>query len=375
MNLAKCHTPMRNAEGKITHCVDGERTAHSVENIRDAMTGGDDDSYGAVSWTSNIEDDDLIAIWGMSDDDMTMSDTQAPSTATEKENEDSGSDSNRIVSDGDNENVVSESTSTEETKAERKRDEEQSAERKRKRAYRRRRRITYWADNISYYGYYASWIFFGIFIIGRFAPSAPLISFIGIIGSIVSVSASLIASEVLGKLDGQYSAIRTVPITVVALILAAVGLYGLFASDPELSTAGVIGLLAWSFVPSLIDMVKQHEDDFEYRKYEYDDDGNVTNAGEFDDAASSGGYYRTYSSGNAFSAINEVFGIPQPVDPPPIEVSRDDMYDDEWGRALKSVEVFQDENGDVVLRPVDTSKEHEGRINETECARENNDTL
>lgn len=318
MSLARCHIPVRNAEGKITHYVDND---------------SDSDSCRIASEGEDIEE--------MSPENASIGKAEVEPDFELGEHD---------------------------------YDEEQSGERKRRRAYRRRRRIAYWANNISYYGYYASWIFFGIFIVGRFVPSAPLISFIGVIGSIVSVSFSLIASEVLGKLDGQYRTIRTVPITVIALVLAAIGLYGLFASDSELSTAGVIGLLAWSFVPSLIDMVKQHRSDFEYREYEYDDDGNVTNADDFEDAMSDG-CYRTYSSGNAFSAINEVFGIPQPVDPPPIEVSRDDMYEDEWGRALGNVEVIRDKNGDVVLRTVDTSKEHEEHISETERALKNNDTL
>lgn len=185
--------------------------------------------------------------------------------------------------------------------------------------------------DVSYYGYVASWGFLIAFLAGRII-TIDIITLTGIIGSLVAVSSSMIASELLLRMHRQDHGIIGIITMIVAAGLTITGLAGLALDNADLTSAGILGLFAWSFFPSLVDFMKRQGDD--YKSYEYDDDGNVIPQDD-DDEASHRYVYRTSSSSGGYSVINEVFGIPQPQDPPPIEISRDDIYDEEdekWRR-------------------------------------------
>lgn len=195
--------------------------------------------------------------------------------------------------------------------------------------------------DISYYGYISSWIFLIAFLIGRIA-SFDIICLIGIIGSLVSISSSMIASELLMRIRKQRNGVLGIITMVVAAALAVTGLVGLAAQDNNITTAGVLGLFVWSFFPSLVDFIKNQGEG--YQSYEYDDDGNVIPQEECDEPRHAHYISHTTSLGG-YSAINEVFGIPQPQDPPPIEISRDDMYDkddEKWRQYIELGELGQD---------------------------------
>lgn len=185
-------------------------------------------------------------------------------------------------------------------------------------------------DFISYWGYILSWVFLALFIIGRFVPY-QIVSFAGVLGSLVSIAASMVASETADRLVGERTVskmAKSIVISAGAVVFCGMGLYGLATNDVNWSSGGVIGLFLWSWMPSLVDFVKNQER--QYKTYEYDENGNVIDDGS--DDIDEGYRYVSHSSGGyssgGFSVINEVFGIPQPQDPPPIEISRDDIYDE-----------------------------------------------
>lgn len=195
--------------------------------------------------------------------------------------------------------------------------------------------------DISYYGYISSWAFLIAFLIGRIA-SFDIICLIGVIGSLVSISSSMIASEFLMRMRKQGNGVFGSVTMVVAAALAVTGLAGLAIQDNNLTTAGVLGLFVWSFFPSLVDFIKKQGEG--YQSYEYDDNGNVIPQEERDEPQHARYISHTASRGG-YSVINEVFGIPQPQDPPPIEISRDDMYDkddEKWRQYIELGELDQD---------------------------------
>ena len=256
--------------------------------------------------------------------------------------------------------------------------EQEEAERtkQREKAKRKRLRRTHIDSilyDISYYGYIASWIFLVLFIISKFI-NLPLVSLIGVIGSIISIASSLIASETIERRRRSISGIRWAIISSGALLLAVTGLIGIAASSPDITAAGVIGLFLWSFAPSLIDFTKRQRDD--YKSYEYDDDGNVIGGGE-DDSTGDYRYVHSGSSGG-YNVINEIFGIPQPQDPPPIEISRDDIDNEYDDKHILNMEVIMPQTieGDVIVVPASHAKEQNGNEkNDIEKDGENDDTL
>lgn len=256
--------------------------------------------------------------------------------------------------------------------------EQEEAERakqreKTKRKRLRRTHIDSMLYDISYYGYIASWVFLVLFIISKFI-SLPLVSLIGVIGSIISIASSLIASETIERRYRSISGTRWAIISSGALLLAVTGLAGIAISSPDITAAGVIGLFLWSFAPSLIDFTKRQRDD--YKSYEYDDDGNVIGGGE-DDGTGDYRYVHSGSSGG-YNVINEIFGIPQPQDPPPIEISRDDIDDEYDDKHILNMELIMPQNieDDVIVVPASHAKEQNGNENsDIEKDGENDDTL
>lgn len=219
----------------------------------------------------------------------------------------------------------------------------------------RRTRIDNILYDVSYYGYIASWVFLVMFIAGRFLPNVPIVTLAGVVGSLVSIASSISAAEIVDMRHRAVSTARCFVVSAGAVALAVTGLLGLATGNAEIMSAGVIGLFAWSFVPNLIDFTKRQGDD--YNSYEYDDEGNVISGGE--DDGSSYSYSSSGSSSGGYSVINEVFGIPQPQDPPPIEISRDDVDDEYADKHFLGVEVLlpQDPTGDVVIVPLSENRE------------------
>lgn len=196
--------------------------------------------------------------------------------------------------------------------------------------------------DISYYGYISSWGFLIAFLIGRIA-SFDILCLIGVIGSLVSISSSMIASELLMRIRKQGNGVLGIITMVIAAALAVTGLVGLAVQDNNITTAGVLGLFIWSFFPSLVDFIKNQGEG--YQSYEYDDNGNVISQEERDEPHHAH-YVSHTSSLGGYSVINEVFGIPQPQDPPPIEISRDDTYDkddEKWCQYIELGELGQDQ--------------------------------
>lgn len=214
----------------------------------------------------------------------------------------------------------------------------QDADARRKKRLRKLRASNALYD-ISYYGYIASWAFLVLLLFGRIA-SLEAVTIIGVVGSLICVSSSMISTESHNRMRGYGDGVVGIITMVVAALLCAIGLYGLAANDADAMSLGVIGLFAWSFFPSLVSFLKRYRS--EYRSYDYDEYGNVIDLN--DDALDS--YYVPTSSrrsSGGFSIVNEVFGIPQPIDPPPIEVSRDDMLDDNDKRWMQYIDSNTDE--------------------------------
>lgn len=225
--------------------------------------------------------------------------------------------------------------------------------------------------DVSYYGYILSWVFLALFIVGKLFANIPALTLVGVIGSLISISASMIAGEVIEKRHRTISMARAAIVSLGALAFAASGLVGLATSSPDMTAAGVIGLFLWSFIPNLIDFTKRQKDD--YKTYEYDDAGNVISGGE-DDGMS---YRYSYSSSSGgYNAINEIFGIPQPQDPPPIEISRDDIDDEYDDKHILGVEVIMPNNPsqDIILVPIQKENEEESS-NQSKNPAENDDTF
>lgn len=170
----------------------------------------------------------------------------------------------------------------------------------------------------------ASWIFLFVFLFGRIIQVDP-ITLTGVIGSIISAAISISLGE-LSIHSGirQENILRILSVCGGALALSVLGLAGIVVGDSDLCVGGVLGLFLWSFFPLLLDWFSDRKR--EYRTYEYDEYGNVIDNESDDDVNDM--YWRPLRSGSSWSPINEIFGIPQPQDPPPIEISRDDIIDD-----------------------------------------------
>lgn len=247
---------------------------------------------------------------------------------------------NEIASVDRSANLAQLSTEQQQTRAEDQERLQRQEEQRRRRRLRHIRQENFLYD-ISYYGYISSWAFLIAFLIGRIA-SFDIICLIGVIGSLVSISSSMIASELLMRIRKPGNGVLGIITMVVAAALAVTGLVGLAAQDNNITTAGVLGLFVWSFFPALVDFIKNQSEG--YQSYEYDDDGNVIPQEECDEPRHAHYISHTTSLGG-YSVINEVFGIPQPQDPPPIEISRDDMYDEDdekWRQYIELGELDQD---------------------------------
>lgn len=228
------------------------------------------------------------------------------------------------------------------------------------------------ARDISYWGYVSSWFFLIAFLLGRIA-NIDIIVVAGVVGSLLAVSSSMCATEMVAHIKGGGRKTAGVIISAVAIALAAAGLFGIATQDMELITAGVLGLFAWSFVPGIIDFAKRQAR--EYRSYEYYENSNcVKNT----DAPVPCIHYvpKSSRSHGSFSAINEVFGIPQPQDPPPIEISRDDIYDsDDWHSRIETDLSVPDDEIDNIIDSVKRKKDGDKEAQLLARALQNNDTL
>lgn len=276
----------------------------------------------------------------MSDNYASKESIQSDPSATDEHIFIDDTNQNGIASIDRNANPAQLSTEQQQVRAENQERLQLQEEQRRRRRLRHIRQENFLYD-ISYYGYISSWAFLIAFLIGRIT-SFDIICLIGVIGSLVSISSSMIASEFLMRIRKQGNGVPGIITMVVAATLAVTGLAGLAIQDNNITTAGVLGLFVWSFFPSLVDFIKNQGEG--YQSYEYDDNGNVIPQEERDEPQHAH-YISHTSSLGGYSVINEVFGIPQPQDPPPIEISRDDMYDkddEKWRQYIDLCELGQD---------------------------------
>lgn len=186
-------------------------------------------------------------------------------------------------------------------------------------------RLSSFLRKAAHYTSLASWGTLAIFIVGRISQ-IEILTLIGVVAAIVSMALSIIAEEIANKIEECGHGILGVLLILGAVGLSAFGLYGCSISNMEYISGGLLGIFVLCFVPLILDAISEAFEDLERSEACYDENGNWNPPENFFPNE----YHVTSASnaGNVFHGINEIFGVPQPEDPPPIEISRDDIEDD-----------------------------------------------